>query len=147
MPKLLVRESLPWLGLGIGVIVAVFGVAAAIAGGRGDSVGGLAAVLLWIPIALAALVIVKGMLVIMGELGSREALVAAALSIPIALVAVVLHNVVAVVTGFEEGFFFMVALVGAPLLLIAGIIRAFRPAGPRHRAAPPPAPGTLPREA
>lgn len=132
MPNLRVRDSLPWLGSGVVVVLAFFGLAMATAGSPDESVGGFTAVLLWTVIVPAALLIVKGMLVFTEEMDSRQALVLAVLAIPLAVVAVILHNLVSAVAGFEEGFFFMVALFGAPLLFIAGVIRAFRPGGSGH---------------
>lgn len=138
MTTLHFRESLPWLGAGVGVVVALFGLAMAIAGGTGESIGGLAAVIFWILIVPGAYLIVKGLLVLTEGMSSIGTVVLAVLAIVIAVIAVILHNIVSAVVGFEEGFFFMIALFGAPLLLVAAIIRAFRPGGgsPGHTALP-----------
>lgn len=115
------------------MVVALFGLAMLMAGGPENSVSGFLALMFWIFIAPAAALIVKGLLVAVQEISSTQALLLAILSVAGAVVAVILHNLVSAIVGFEEGFFFMLALFGAPLLLVASLIRAFRPGNANHR--------------
>jgi hypothetical protein len=56
-------------------------------------------------------------------------------AIPVAVIGVVMHNLIYAITDAEEPFFFILAIFGAPLLFVAGLLGAVIPRG--HR--PPPA--------
>lgn len=56
----------------------------------------------------------------------RLARFAALAALPLAIVGVVVHNVFYGVTGLEEGAFFLVAVLYAPMLLAAAVTRLLR---------------------
>jgi hypothetical protein len=77
---------------------------------------------------------VWGVLVLMEGFDRVAAAQAAGLTVLVFIVAVVLHNVIYGIAGVEEAFFFIVATLISPVVLLAAIIRFFLPA--RDRPAP-----------
>ena len=58
-------------------------------------------------------------------------------AIPLAIVSTLLHGLVAVLTDAEEPFFFILAIFGAPLLLIGGFLGWVLPRGHRPTSTSP----------
>jgi hypothetical protein len=126
--RLHVRESLPWLGAGLAIVAALVAFAI-LAPGDGEAPSWLLATIFWVAVVPGAVLVVKGVLVILRDLRARQALLLAALAVAVLIAAVVLHNVIAALTGAEEPFFFLLALVVAPVVLVAALIRAIHPGG------------------
>ena len=133
------QRGLPWIGGGI--LVAAAGIAAGVAG---DNVGGawstaLFGPLFWLGITAAPLLMVWGAVVLMDGFDRLAAASTAGLAVLGFIVAVVLHNVIYGITGVEEAFFFTLATLVSPVVLLAAIIRFFLPAhhGPTRDDGPP----------
>lgn len=130
-----------WLWLGGGALLVTVLAGLSILGTRSEGEDGhsspvfIAAV--WALFIIGAAASIRGALVLLRRARRRTAVrigLATAAAIPLAIV---LHAIVAALTGIEEPVFFAFAVWAGPVLLIAAIIRALRPAG-RERTAPEP---------
>ncbi|HEX6031915.1 MAG TPA: hypothetical protein VFY90_10830 [Tepidiformaceae bacterium] len=136
--KLHVRDSFPWLAAGVGLILLTIAIMVVIAVLVEDAEESLAfPIAAWVGFVLGGAVILKALLVVIEELGSRQALALAGLTLVGGVLAVVLHNLIYGLFGVEEGVFFILAIFVAPPVLVAALIRAVHPGHGPHGPAPP----------
>ena len=112
--------------LGIGML------ALSITGGGNDDdpKGAVLAVLVvffYLGFSTAGFMVVRGILMFMQRLSTRGAMKLVGATVLAIVLAIVLHNLLYALTDEEEPFFFLFALFVGPVILIAAIIRAFRP--------------------
>ena len=88
----------------------------------------LLAAIAWGVILPGVLLTMKGILVVLRDFTSSQALKLAGLALVTGVAAVILHNVVSALLDVEEGFFFILALFVAPPIFVAALIRAALPA-------------------
>jgi len=80
-----------------------------------------------IAIVLGIFAILRGVLIFMEHVDRGAAVKIVLATLGGIVLAVILHNVIYAITGTEEGVFFLLALFVGPVVLVAGIVRAFRP--------------------
>ena len=130
------RGSL-WIGAGLalGAVMLTFSITGV--GIEDDPEGSALALLVtvfYLGFSAAAFLVVRGLLIFMEGFSTRSALKLGAAALGAIISAIVLHNVLFALTGTEEPFFFLFALFVGPAILLAAIIRAFRPS--RSHTAP-----------
>lgn len=131
-----VEEGLAWLGGGVALVVVAMAFSIL---GDADAEGlKLAAIVAAFSVGFTAgaLAMVRGALLVMAHATRQVALQLLVATIFGIVVAIVLHNVVYAMTGVEEGVFFLSALLVGPVVLVAAIIRAFRPYRPLQHGEP-----------
>ena len=82
-----------------------------------DSAAGL---LLWF--LVSGFLLVSGLLIGIGPVGARTYGIVTLVAVALFLVSVVAHNVVSALIGGEEAVFFFLAVFGAPVLLVTGLV-------------------------
>lgn len=135
MPKLHLRDALPWFVPGLVLVVGAF-VAAIVAPESDDerAPSWLLAAFFWGVVLPGALLAVKGILVVLRDLTRPQALKLAGLTVVTGIAAVILHNVVSALFNVEEGFFFILALFVAPPVFVAALVRVALPGQAATRA-------------
>lgn len=83
----------------------------------------------WIAFVLSLGLFSAGVIVALGDVEPVVFAVIAGAALPAFLLGVILHNLVSALIGVEEPVFFLVAIVGAPQLLVAGVAGLLRAAG------------------
>lgn len=94
----------------------------------------LAVTAFYVGFTAGAVAMVRGALFFMEHLDRQAALKLVGATLAGIVLAIILHNVVSAITGVEEAFFFLMALLVGPVALTAALIRAFRPYDPLRRA-------------
>jgi hypothetical protein len=78
-------------------------------------------VIAWPTTLAAGVVLAAAVLLLMQDARRRTFAWIVSLALPIFALAVVLHNVEYAITGIEEPTFVLIAIVGAPTMLLAGV--------------------------
>lgn len=123
------RGSL-WIIVGLLLGVGMLALSIGGSGNEDDPKGARLALLVfvfYVGFSAAGILVVRGVLLFMQPLSRQRALMVVAATVPAIILAAVLHNVLYALTEQEEPFFFLFALFVGPVILIAAIIRAFRP--------------------
>lgn len=130
------KRALVWIAAG--VVIVALAMALTILGDE-DAKGAKLAVVVtafYVGFSAGAIVLVRGALYLL-PLGRRQAVMVIIATVAGIALAIVLHNVIYAVTGAEEGFFFLLALLVGPVVLVAAFVRVFRPYDPfQHGNAP-----------
>lgn len=124
------KKGLLWIAAG--VVMVVLAMAFAIRGDEDTHGGELALVVaaFYIGFTAGAIAMVRGALYFIEHLGRQAALKLVGATIAGIVLAIVLHNVFYAITGIEEAFFFLLALLVGPVALVAAVVRIFRPYRP-----------------
>jgi hypothetical protein len=101
------------------------------------------AAITWVSVLAADALLAAGVLVVMHEARRQTFGWMAALVLPLFVAAVVLHNAEYAITGVEEPTLILVAILGGPVLLLAGLVGMLWTAV-RDRHAPPSGDGATP---
>lgn len=128
------RKGLVWIGAGFALVVLAMTFSIL---GDADAHGGelaLFVVTFYAGFAGGAFALVRGALFLMQHMRRQAALRFFAATVGGIVLAIVLHNVVYAITGVEEAFFFLLALLVGPVALVAAVIRLFRPYEPLPHA-------------
>lgn len=124
------KKGLVWLASGS--LIVALALAFTILLGEKDTHGARLAVfvtLFYAAFTAGAIALVRGALYLL-RLDRNHAAMLVVATIAGIVLAILLHNLVYAVTGVEEGFFFLLALLVGPVVLVAAVVRLIHPFSP-----------------